>query len=211
MAVATLRGSEVRACGEDTASSSCCACNNWCHEQLLRLHQLVSRAAAAPTGGCSCRARASPCAWPSAAPAPPSPPVELQVRFLPPLVFVFQSSIKPVSTIALNFNDPLELTINLTPPPLHGFTHGQQSAAKGSLTTVSRSDIRLIQYLDSSAHGLVRRWRLIGYSLTTYSPLLEPTQLTQPCNYTVVHHYRYTRVHHFRYAHGDDSTPLAPR
>jgi hypothetical protein len=42
-------------------------------------------------------------------------------------------------------------------------THGQQSAAKGSLTTVSRSDIRLIQHLDSSAHGLVRRWRLIGY------------------------------------------------
>jgi hypothetical protein len=42
-------------------------------------------------------------------------------------------------------------------------THGQQSAAKGSSTTVSRSDIRLIQYLDSSAHGLVRRWRLIGH------------------------------------------------
>ena len=42
-------------------------------------------------------------------------------------------------------------------------THGQQSAAKGSSTTVSRSDIRLIQHLDSSAHGLVRRWRLIGY------------------------------------------------
>jgi hypothetical protein len=43
------------------------------------------------------------------------------------------------------------------------FTHGQQSAAKGSSTTVSRSDIRLIQHLDSSALGLVRRWRLIGY------------------------------------------------
>jgi hypothetical protein len=28
-------------------------------------------------------------------------------------------------------------------------THGQQSAAKGSSTTVSRSDIRLIQHLDS--------------------------------------------------------------
>jgi hypothetical protein len=34
-------------------------------------------------------------------------------------------------------------------------THGQQSAAKGSSTTVSRSDIRLIQYLDSSALDLV--------------------------------------------------------
>ena len=32
-------------------------------------------------------------------------------------------------------------------------THGQQSAAQGSSTTVSRSDIRLIQHLDSSAHG----------------------------------------------------------
>jgi hypothetical protein len=39
----------------------------------------------------------------------------------------------------------------------------------------------------------------------------QPTQLTQPCNCTVVHHYRYTHVHHFRYEHGDDSTPLAPR
>jgi hypothetical protein len=42
-------------------------------------------------------------------------------------------------------------------------THGQQSAAQGSSTTVSRSDIRLMQHLDSSAHGLVRRWLLIGY------------------------------------------------
>jgi hypothetical protein len=38
-------------------------------------------------------------------------------------------------------------------------THGQQSSAKGSSTTVSRSDIRLIQHLDSSAHGLVWRGR----------------------------------------------------
>jgi hypothetical protein len=37
-------------------------------------------------------------------------------------------------------------------------THGQQSAAKGSSTAASRSDIRLIQSLDSSALGLVRRW-----------------------------------------------------
>jgi hypothetical protein len=36
-------------------------------------------------------------------------------------------------------------------------THGPQSAAQGRSTTVSRSDIRLIQHLDSSAHGLVRR------------------------------------------------------
>ena len=42
-------------------------------------------------------------------------------------------------------------------------THGQLSAAKGSLTAVSRSDIRLIQHFDSSALGLVRRWLLIGY------------------------------------------------
>jgi hypothetical protein len=44
-------------------------------------------------------------------------------------------------------------------------THGHQSAAKGSSTTVSRSDIRLIQRFDFSAHGLVRRWLLIGYFL----------------------------------------------
>jgi hypothetical protein len=50
-------------------------------------------------------------------------------------------------------------------------THGQQSAAKGSSTTVSRSDTRLIQYLDSSAHGLVRRWLLIGYFPTHLLPL----------------------------------------
>jgi hypothetical protein len=41
-------------------------------------------------------------------------------------------------------------------------SHGQQSAAQGSSTTVSRSVIQLIQHLDSSAHGLVRRRRLIG-------------------------------------------------
>jgi hypothetical protein len=38
-------------------------------------------------------------------------------------------------------------------------THGHQSAAKGSSTTVSRSDIRFIQRLDSLALGSVRRWR----------------------------------------------------
>jgi hypothetical protein len=40
------------------------------------------------------------------------------------------------------------------PPPRAVSTHGQQSAAQGSSTTVSRSDIRLIQHLDSSAHGM---------------------------------------------------------
>jgi hypothetical protein len=49
-------------------------------------------------------------------------------------------------------------------------THGQQSAAKGSLTTVSRSDIRLIRYLDS-ALGLVRRWLLTGYFPILYNPV----------------------------------------
>jgi hypothetical protein len=35
----------------------------------------------------------------------------------------------------------------------------QLSASQGSSTTVSRSDIRIIiQHLDSSAHGLARRW-----------------------------------------------------
>jgi hypothetical protein len=49
-------------------------------------------------------------------------------------------------------------------------THGQQPAAQGSSTTVSRSDIRLTQHLDSSAHGLVRRWLLIGYFPILYNP-----------------------------------------
>jgi hypothetical protein len=49
-------------------------------------------------------------------------------------------------------------------------THGQPPAAKGSSTTVSRSDIRFIQHLDSSAHSLVRRWLLMAISLSTYYP-----------------------------------------
>jgi hypothetical protein len=50
-------------------------------------------------------------------------------------------------------------------------THGHQSAAKGSLTTVSRFDIRLIQHFDSSA-----LWfdgpevALIGYFPILYYP-----------------------------------------
>jgi hypothetical protein len=55
-------------------------------------------------------------------------------------------------------------------PPVNGntvrsfSTHGHQSAAKGSSTTVSRSEIRLIRHFDSSTLGLVRRkQRLIGY------------------------------------------------
>jgi hypothetical protein len=47
-------------------------------------------------------------------------------------------------------------------------THGQQSAAKGSSTTVSRFDIRLIQHLDSSAHVLVRMSLFIGCFLIIY-------------------------------------------
>ena len=49
-------------------------------------------------------------------------------------------------------------------------THGQQSAAKGSSTAVSHSDIRLIQYFDFSAHGLARWWLLIGYFLIHLQP-----------------------------------------
>ena len=51
-------------------------------------------------------------------------------------------------------------------------THGQQSAAKGSSTAVSRSDIRLIQYLDSSALGFgpeVALNRLFPYPRITLS------------------------------------------
>jgi hypothetical protein len=48
------------------------------------------------------------------------------------------------------------------------------SAAHGSLTTVSRSDIRLKQHFDSSAQGLqqrlVRRWLSLTISSSTYYP-----------------------------------------
>jgi hypothetical protein len=58
-------------------------------------------------------------------------------------------------------------------------THGQHPAAKGSSTTVARSDIRLIQYLDSSARGLVRRWLLIGYFPIHLFPHVSPS-VSQP-------------------------------
>ena len=41
-------------------------------------------------------------------------------------------------------------------------THAQLSAAKGSLTTVLTTLIRLIQHLDSSALGLVRKVRKVA-------------------------------------------------
>ena len=47
-----------------------------------------------------------------------------------------------------------------------------------SSTTVSRSDVRLIQYLDSSALGLVRSWLLIGYFLILYYPPLTSERTT---------------------------------
>ena len=53
-------------------------------------------------------------------------------------------------------------------------THGQPSAAKGSSRPRSHAlIIRLIQHLDSSAHGLVRRWALtwlFPYPLITPPP-----------------------------------------
>jgi hypothetical protein len=62
-------------------------------------------------------------------------------------------------------------------------THGHLSASQGSSTTVSHSDIRLTQHLDSSAHGLVRRRRLIGYSPRVYSPhpLITPATVLLSC------------------------------
>jgi hypothetical protein len=122
---------------------------------------------------------------------------------------------KPVSNVALHFNERLEPKPNspatraaMPPAPaapaalsacsnalrshiphappsliptvngntvLSFSTHGHQSAAKGSLTTVSRSDIRVIQHLDSSALGLVR-----GTSLVLPRPLSTPMHHRQP-------------------------------
>jgi hypothetical protein len=83
---------------------------------------------------------------------------------------------------------PISLSYTPPPPTAHSLiptvngntlrsfsTHEQQSAAKGSSTTVSRSDIRLIQHFDSSALGSVRRWLLIGYFPISYIP---PPRLT---------------------------------
>jgi hypothetical protein len=64
-------------------------------------------------------------------------------------------------------------------------THGQQPAAKGSLTVVSRSDIRLIQSLDSSAHGLVRSSE-VALNWPFPYPTLPPTRL--PPAHLQVHH-----------------------
>jgi hypothetical protein len=61
----------------------------------------------------------------------------------------------------------LPVTPHRTPPP-------HRSAAQGSSTNASRSDIRLIQYLDSSAHGLVRRWLLIGCFPIHLNPPIAP-------------------------------------
>jgi hypothetical protein len=50
-------------------------------------------------------------------------------------------------------------------------THGHQSAAKGSSTTVSRSDIRFnLDLLIRLCGMMVRRWRLIGYFPVLYNP-----------------------------------------
>jgi hypothetical protein len=54
--------------------------------------------------------------------------------------------------------NPPTLLLTLTPKCILQFsTHGQQSAAQGISTIVSRSDIRLIKYLVSAARGLARR------------------------------------------------------
>ena len=85
-------------------------------------------------------------------------------------------------------------------------THGQQSAAKGSSTTVSRSDIRLIQHLDSSALGLVRRWRLIGYFLILYYPF---TRLTTTSAHMFITSGTSTLMSQHQLHHVDESTPTA--
>jgi hypothetical protein len=114
-------------------------------------------------------------------------------------------SVAPCQTVALRFATfcfalpryhGLSLSLPTPCPTLNGHTvrsfptHGQQSAAKGSSTTASRSDIRLIQYLDSSAHGLVRRWHLTGYFLIHLLPYT-PNGVRPP--YTPQTHHPLTR------------------
>ena len=50
---------------------------------------------------------------------------------------------------------------------------------------LSHADIRFIQHLDSSAHGLVRRWLLIGYFFIEWIP---PSQFnTTPVSLSLSH------------------------
>ena len=69
-----------------------------------------------------------------------------------------------VTTLDTNCTTPsLIPTVNGNTVPSFA-THGQQSAAKGSSTTVSRSDIRLIQHLG---------WLIVGYFPIHVVPLAE--------------------------------------
>jgi hypothetical protein len=76
---------------------------------------------------------------------------------------------------------------------------------KEAQTTVSRSDTRFIQRFDSSAHGLVRRWRLIGYFPIHVLPPLCITGthmfITSGTSTVMIQHH----LHHV-----DGSTPTAP-
>jgi hypothetical protein len=90
----------------------------------------------------------------------------------------------PASSLSLSSTPPFPLSAELTAlpkvdtkcttpsliPTVNGntvrsfSTHGEQSAVKGSSTTVSRPDIRFIQYLDSSAAvGFGSEVALIGH------------------------------------------------
>jgi hypothetical protein len=65
--------------------------------------------------------------------------------------------------------------------PVHSVSLSPLITTQGSSTTVSRSDIRLIQHLDSSAHGLVRRLLLkLAVSLSYTTPHTTLGLMSQP-------------------------------
>jgi hypothetical protein len=95
--------------------------------------------------------------------APLSPPLRCSH---PPLMPVLSSAHAEMTALPkgdTNWTTP-SLIPTVTGNTVRSFsTHGQQSAAKGSSTTVSHAlTSDSTQHLDSSAHGLVRRWLSTG-------------------------------------------------
>jgi hypothetical protein len=87
---------------------------------------------------------------------------------------LMERSVKATALVRVETRTP-NTTLSLIPTvdgnTVRSFSpHGQLSAAQGSSTTVSRSDIRLIQHLDFSAQGSVRSSAYLAISL----PLINP-------------------------------------
>ena len=137
------------------AFQRCAAKANRCLDYTA-LHQKLSRAScnSADRHACSCCGGAPV----MMACAPPPPPPAQVAALVAPLLRVALAAFNMRAGPGPPAVAGLSLSHRRSHPPsiVRSFsTHGQLSAAQGSLTTVSRSDVRLIQHLDSSALGLV--------------------------------------------------------